>query len=222
MKKKLVTIATIEIAPFAFGFLANQKDYAEANGYDYEVVTTRHWKDMHPSFSKVHEIHRALQEGWDTVLWADADVLFTNYTVDLDDLLSPGVFLAAYQQGNWSAWKYLCAGLTVWKNTNQAKRFVDEWMERVEIGSPRVRPNQRVIIPHHPWEQWYFDEIIRETNHVGTRGCTAAEIGCFCAEIWHDGTLWVPGMPTIHMAGPATWQQRAELLPRYLPHVVYK
>lgn len=222
MRKKIITIATAEIAVFAFDFLINQKEYADSNDYEYEVVTTKHWGELHPSFSKVYEIHRLLTEEWDVVIWADADVLFTNHTVDLARLLTPDIFLAAYQQGNWSAWKYLCAGLTVWRNCKQARRFVDEWKERVEIGSPCIRPGQRVLVPHHPWEQWYFDEIIRESNHAGTRGCTAAEIGCFCPEIWHDGTWWVKGMPTLHMAGPASWEMRAQVLPKYLKQVIHK
>jgi len=214
--KKIITIATSEITPYCGGFLQNQKDYATAKGYVYEVVREKHWKDLHPSFSKVYEIDRLMNEGWDKIIWADADVLFMNHKVDIGNLVNlPDIFMAAYQQGNWHAWKYLCAGLTVWRNTKAARKFVTEWRERCEIGSPAVRPNQRVIITHHPWEQWYFDEIIRETSYAGVRGCKADEIGCFCPEIWSDGTQWIPGMPTIHMAGPATWEQRANILPLY-------
>lgn len=222
MRKKLLTIATAGIAEYAKDFLKNQRRYAKANGFEYEVVRERHWKDLHPSFSKVYEINRCLEEEWDIVLWADADVLFMDHSVDLTDLvMEPGndIFMAAYQQGNLREWKYLCAGLIVWRNCPAARKFVTEWKERCEIGSPCIRPNMRVIITHHPWEQWYLDEIIRETNYAGIRACTAQEIGCFCQEIWSDGTPWVPGMPTIHMAGPASWETRAQVLPLYLDQV---
>lgn len=213
MKKLLVTIATPEIFIYCAGFIKNHREYAATHGYEYRLVEKKHWEDLHPSFSKVFEIDKALHQDFEIVLWADMDVVFTNFKVDLADLvLGKKYFMAAYQQGNWTAWKYLCAGLTVWDNCTAAKNFLKEWKERCEIGSPKVEPGKRVIIRHHPWEQWYFDEIIRESRHAGIRGCTAEEIGCFCAEVWHDQTLWTPGMPTLHMAGPATWERRAELL----------
>jgi hypothetical protein len=220
MSKLLITIATTEIKPYCADFLENQSTYAKSRGYEYRIVTEKHWKELHPSFSKVYEIDRAFTEGWETVIWADADVLFMDQRIDLAYLLHDAIFMAAYQQGNWTAWKYLCAGLTVWKNCRRSRAFVAEWRERCEIGSPCVRPKERVLILHHPWEQWYFDEIIRETNYAGVRGCTASEIGCFCPEIWSDGTLWTVGMPTIHMAGPASWEMRAQVLPLYLGQVI--
>jgi len=220
MKKRLLTIVTAEIASLCHPFIKNQRKYASIHNYDYLVVPEKHWKDLHPSFSKVYEIDKAFGEGYDIVLWADADVLFMDLNVDLAGLLTDGIFLAAYQQSNWTMWKYLCAGLTVWRNCEQSRDFVADWRERCEIGSPCVQVGKRVIITHHPWEQWYFDELIRECNWSGIRACSANEIGCFCPEIWSDGTTWKDGMPTLHMAGPATWEQRAEILPLYLDRVI--
>lgn len=201
--KKLVTIATHDILPFCSRFLKNQEAYAEANGYSYEAVNSKHWMNLHPSFSKVYEIGRALDD-FEFVLWADADVAFMDHNVDLSNLLTNGYFMAAYHQKNWPNWVYLCAGLTVWKSTAESRRFVGEWFRRVDSG----------YIEHTPWEQWYLDELIRESNYAGIRACSAHEIGCFCPQIWHDGTKWKPGMPTIHMAGPKTWEERADVFKR--------
>jgi len=218
--KKLITIATSDIRQWCNGFIQNHKEYAAANGYEYVEVSEIHWKDLHPSYSKVHEIQKALIEGYEYVLWADADVIFMDYRVDLAGLLQGNYFMAAYQQTNWPAWPYLCAGLTVWKKCPNARLFVEEWVDRCEKGSPLIIPGKLTRMLHEPWEQWYMDELVRKWEYKGIRACTAEEIGCFAPEIWHDGTMWKEGMPTIHLAGPTTWERRSEIAAYYLAKVV--
>jgi len=210
MKKLLVTIATENILPHCGEILETQSAYAAANGYEYRLVSDLHWKDMHPSFSKVWEIHRALEEGYDFFIWADADVAFMDPAYDFLKLLEPDYFVAAYQQTNWRSWKYLCNGLFIMRNTQQAKAYVKEWMRRCEL---------RTMVDM-PYEQWFWDELMRETNWANIRCCTAAEIGCFSSQIWHDGTIWQPGMPTVHLGGPADWPRRRQVfVDNYLPLV---
>lgn len=211
MKKLLLSLATKEIRAIAEPFLQNHKAYAERNGYVYQCAEESIWKDLHPSFSKVALIDKALNDGADIVLWTDCDVAYMNFKFDLADLLVGDYFMAAYQQQNWPAWAYLCAGLTVWRGNEYSAQFVAEWKERCEIGSPAVRPGQRVIITHAPFEQWYLDELVRKTNYKGIRPCDADEIGCFSREIWHDGIKWKPGMPTVHFAGPATFERKVSV-----------
>lgn len=210
MSNVLITIATPEIADHAALFIENHRGYAAKTGYEFRFVTDAHWKHVHPSYSKVYEIDRALKDGAEVVIWADADVAFMDWSIDLASLLKPDYFMAAYQQQNWHRWKYLCAGLTVWKNTGPCRAFVDEWVKRCTAEKTQDRP----------WEQWYMDELVRETNYAGIRPCNAAEIGCFAPEIWHDSVIWQPGMPTVHLAGPATWERRAEVFKSaYAPQV---
>lgn len=202
--KQLLCLATAELKGHAAPFLANHAHYAKANGYEYHLATEKFWPGLHPSFSKVYEIDRALREGAEIVLWADADVAFMDHNFDLASLLVDDYFMAAYHQTNWPNWVYLCAGLTVWRNTPESVKFVTEWYRRVDKG----------YIEHTPWEQWYLDELVRESNYKGIRACSGHEIGCFCPQIWHDGTIWKPGMPTIHMAGPGTWEKKASVFDR--------
>jgi hypothetical protein len=221
MKKRFITIATPEILSLCKDFTDNQKQYAAANGYEFDLVQTTFWKHLHPSFSKVHEIDRAFKEGFEVVLWADADVAFMDQNKDLAELLTGDYFMAAYQQQNWWRWVYLCAGLMVWKNTQEARAVLVEWIDRVENGSPAIVNGERIkiedtsqrepVMQDKPWEQWYLDELVRETKWHNIRACKGDEIGCFCPEIWHDGVKWKPGMPTIHMAGSALWEKRAEI-----------
>lgn len=209
--KKLVTIATGNILPYCLEILQTQREYADKHHLEYEIATELLWKDLHPSFSKVWEIKKAFEEGAEIVLWADADVAFTNYHHDLCALLSdPYHFMAGYKQLNWHTWDYICNGLIVMRNDERSRHFVDNWYCRVE--SRRIKD--------HPWEQWYFDEIIQETNHFGCRSCTMDEIGCFSESIWHDGNIWRPGLPTVHLAGPADWPTRRQVFLRdHLPYI---
>jgi hypothetical protein len=201
LRKLLVTIATENILPFCQEILETQRLYAQKNDYQYRLIGQLHWGDLHPSFSKVWEIHTGLEEGFDFIIWADADVAFMNSNVDLANLVEEEFFVAAYHQQNWKSWRYLCCGLSVWRNCKEAIGFVNDWIQRVE----------KRFMKDHPFEQWYFDEKIRERNYNGVRCCTAQEIGCFCPEIWHDGTVWQRGMPTIHLAGPTDWSTRQKI-----------
>lgn len=201
MKRKLITIVTDNIRSYSKEILNTQKSYADRHNFLHFVVDVLKWPDLHPSFSKVWEIHQALEEGYDQLIWADADVAFMDMSQDLMELLKPNYFMAAYQQMNWKTWAYLCNGLIVMQNTPQAVEYVKEWIRRVETR----------FMKDHPWEQWYFDEIIRETNWNNVRCCTAKEIGCFAPEIWHDGNIWKVGMPTVHFAGTSDWPRRQEV-----------
>ena len=211
MKKILLTLATPNLYPHCQELLDNQQEYAAANGYEHRVASDLHWTDMHPSFSKVYEIDKAMQEGYDYIIWADADVAFTNFHYDFLQLLEPDYFAAAYWQQNWKTWQYLCNGLIIWRNTEQAREYVRLWTERCLT--------KKMLDP--PWEQWSWDELMRETNYAGIRPCNAHEIGCFSKQIWHDGVIWQPGMPTVHLAGPADWPTRRQVfLDHYQKHIV--
>jgi len=211
MKKKMITIATEGILHKCEAILNNHRGYAARQGLEYEVIQKAHWEQIPACFSKVYEIERAMAEGAEIVIWADADVVFMDWKADLTKLLAPDYMLAAYHQQNWKSWTYLCAGLMVWRNTPQARAFIAEWAKRCLAGTMK----------DHPWEQWFLDELVRETKYDKIRPCNAREIGCFCPEIWHDGVVWKPGMPTIHMAGPSTWENRADVFAKnYLTRVV--
>lgn len=211
MANRLLTIATGHILPYCLEILQTQKEYADKHHLDYSVATELLWRDLHPSFSKVWEVKKAFNEGAERVIWADADVAFTNYHYDLMALVdNDNYFMAAYHQLNWKSWVYLCNGLFVMKNDARSNHFLDDWIQRIE--SRKMKD--------HPWEQWYFDEIIRETNWFGCRVCDADEIGCFSENIWHDGAIWRPGLPTVHLAGPASWPKRREVFLRdHLPYI---
>lgn len=220
MRKLLVTIATSEIKAIAEPFLANQRAYAARNNYEYRVIETLYWKDLAASFSKVHEIDRALKEGFDYVVWTDLDVVFLKMSFDLKDIIEskladrPELFMTGKQQLSWVKWKYICMGLTCWRNTEDARNFVTEWKDRCERGCPSWIPGKRTKIIDHPWEQWNSDMLCRETQYHGIYAANAKEIGSFCPEIWSDGDL-VENPVTMHYAGQgASWQKKVDIFKR--------
>ena len=210
MKKIIFTMATEAIMPYCSELIENQQIYSAKHGYEHQVVQQVHWEDMHPSFSKVWELKRLLSEGFDLVILADADVAFINSGIDIGELVNDSFFCAAYKQTNFDPFPYLCCGLMVWRNTPDAHSFIDKWIELIEGRSMLA----------HPYEQWHFSTLIREVNWQGIRCCNANEIGCFAPEIWHDGTYWARGMPTVHLAGPADWPRRRRVFLDYYKPLV--
>lgn len=232
MKKLLLSIATPNIRTIAEPFLQTHKEYAERNGYIYQCAEETVWKDFHPSYSKVALIDKALKDGADVVIWADADVAFMRMNYDLATLLTNDYFMAAYRQLNWTAWRFLCAGLSVWKNCDQARSFVETWADWCLNGVPGVIDGERVKVHKAgdrqplqqgaPWEQWSADALIRHTKWAGIRCCTAHEIGCFCEKIWTDGNIWAPPMPTLHFGGPSSWENRAKVFKEHYERLVIR
>lgn len=211
--KQLVTIITPEIEQHCVEFRANHEEYAKANGYFYGCSSTLHWPDLPASFSKVWSILNALRNGCETVIWADIDVAFMDMTVDLAGLLKPNHWLAAYNQKNdkWIGDRpYACCGLMVIRNGVETIKFFEDLFRRVDTRE----------VTWHPWEQWHFDAMMRETNFAGVHLCSAKEIGAFAKELWHDGVWWSPGCPTVHLTTPLDWPLRRQVLvDNYLPQV---
>jgi len=89
----LITIATPEIAEAAKPFLDNQRLYAEKLSYQFRCHPSQFsgWEHLHPSFSKVPLIDQALKDGFEYIVFADADVAFTNFTLDIKDILAEKV-----------------------------------------------------------------------------------------------------------------------------------
>jgi len=226
----LITLATSEVSAIAKPFIENQRAYADRWGYEFICYPQRYidWEHLHPSFSKVPLIDRALKADFEYIVFADADVAFTNFQKDISDILRtrlaerPELWLAGKEQRNWITWKYICNGLLVIRNTPDARAFMDKWIDYCLNGTPNIEPGKRVMMRDHPWEQFPFDQLIRETQYHGAYAALSAEIGGFCPEIWTDGDEWKPGHLTMHFAGPATFERRAQVFKeKYQPLIVY-
>lgn len=208
---KILTLVDDTISPFCEELMDNQIEYAETKRFEHEIATKSHWPDQHPCFGKVWMIHKALQAGSPFVIWADADVAFTDMTYDFTKLVADKKqFIAVYQQSNWKSWPYPCCGLMILRNCEELRSFVKEWIRRIETW----------FMKDHPWEQWYFTELVRECDYKGIKMCTAKEIGCFAPECWTDGTPWRRGYPSIHFGGPAEWPRRRRVFLDYYEPII--
>ncbi len=231
--KRLITIATSNIREHCSELLENQREYAAAQGLEYCDYEQLHpdFADVHPVYSRLGYVMDALKEGADKVIWADADVVFIDHTRDLCNLVDvPGItvarwepgtkgpelynadgyWLAGYRQTNWPG-AYLCFGLLVFRNTWLTKAFLNEIMTT-------MRENPEVSAR----EQYYAQKALIKINFAGVRLCSGREIGCFAPQIWHDGTVWEEGMPTVHLAGPADWERRRRVFLEYYKNRVKK
>lgn len=217
--KKLISMATPNIANDCEEFIANHQDYARVQGFEYECHSEKHkdFQDLHVVYSRLGFLLDALEDS-EFAVWADADVAFMNFTWDITSLLnhgkidigrylkgqpitekSPGAWLAGYSQKNWHT-SYLCFGLIVFRSNWLSKSFLREVVRR-------ARENPET---DNAREQYYAYDVLSQINNQGVRMCTTNEIGCFSAELWNDGTRWQPGFPTVHLAG-ANWDARKKL-----------
>lgn len=220
MKNRLITIATPNIIYEASPLIENQREYCEARSWEHLVVRETHWPRLHPSFGKVWEIRQALADGCEFVCWADADVAFMDRSWQIADLVMyEDIWLAGYMQANWTAWPYMCWGLTVWRNCTEARDYISRMIDSIENGTPYINKDKRTDVATigKPWEQWLADELNRFylTEYRGLKFCSAHEIGCFSRELWNDGVLWEDGMPTVHFAGDHSWADRRQT---YIDH----
>lgn len=223
MKDRLITIATPEIIYECFPILENQRQYAQTRGFRHDVIKDLRWPHLPASWSKVHEIHKALLDGCETVVWADADVAFMDYNWQIADLVGNGTFLAGYKQENWKAWPYMCFGLTVWRNGPEAMAYIEHMIDCIENGTPYIAKGTRTDVATigKPWEQWVGDEMNRFylDEYKGLKFCSASEIGCFSKELWNDSVVWQDGMPTVHFAGDNPWSDRRQT---FIDHYSWK
>lgn len=203
--KQLCTIITPDIADHCRELDANHAEYAAANNYFYKSSSSLHWPDLPASFSKVWTCLEALRNGCETVIWADIDVAFMNMRYDLEQLVvAPEYWIAGYNQKNQEFIgdrPYLCAGLMVIKNGIETIRFFEKWAQLIDTRE----------VTWHPWDQWWFDQLLRDRNFAGCRLCGPSEIGSFSKELWNDGYPWQPGYPTVHLTTPLDWPKRRKV-----------
>ena len=217
-KRAIVTGYTPNIAAEVIPFVDNQAAYATRWGYDYVVQTGQHPKaaHLHPSYSKIYFLIDLLLAGYETVVWADADVAFTNFSRDIGALLRDDDWVAGLQEIGKGMPKYLCCGLLVFRNGPEALyclRHIAAWMEAGQCGT------------EHPWEQTLFNrythEVLAASTFAGIRACLPNEIGSFWPELLSSPVLrpWQYGDLTIH-CGIAPWDVRARVFVAKFAHKV--
>lgn len=113
---------------------------AQVHGYDYKFVQARNHTDLHPTWVKVEEIRRTLQEGYRFVVFTDADIVFPNLTMPLESMfdrwnITSSVAVAAALAPD-EANKYdthghrnVNTGFLVVQNTPEVMALLTDWLD---------------------------------------------------------------------------------------------
>ena len=113
---------------------ANHRVYAAKHGYDYvwfdekEISALMGGARLTPQSTwwlKPYVLRSTLETGYDAVFWTDADSLFVNQSVGMEDLLeSSASFIFA-----GDAWDLCSAGHLWFRNTSFTSRFLELWTD---------------------------------------------------------------------------------------------
>lgn len=156
MKRLILQSAQGEMEKYVTLARSVHEDYAQRCGADYRYFGGYYEPGIHPAWNRVPLILDAFRDGYDKVLWLDADVLVVNLDANIfaatDDTtplhipLSPSGMV---WRGRWA----VCDGVMVANRTPGAIAALDY------VWGNRTSP----LLPHHApgmWEgNWLLDYI---------------------------------------------------------------
>ena len=101
---------------------ANHLDYANEHGYSYlkQIVSDSDYLDWHPTWIKIDILIKTLPL-FDYVVWIDADAVFINKDIKIEDLITGNVDLIIPKQeidrSTGNVWTNTSTGFMIWKNS---------------------------------------------------------------------------------------------------------
>jgi hypothetical protein len=98
----------------------NVRSYCEKHGYDCKISRIIE-KERPASWYKIKKILNAFDDDYDYVFWIDADAIFVNKNIKLEDFIEENKLF--YFSCNWAA---LNAGVFMMKNTEFNKEFLNK------------------------------------------------------------------------------------------------
>jgi hypothetical protein len=202
---------TPDIAEYCNELRSNKLDYANHWGYDFQCEPNVYWPNIAPTFSKLWYIAKHLRN-YDALVWADMDVAFTNFGIDIISLLKPNYWIALLDQ-NLPLEGRCCAGLMVIKNTPASRDFVESLCASVPNVENRFPYDQTLVVQHLAARDW-----------EGVHLCTEDEIGSFWEERWNSRRPWLYGDLTIHLGGDLgtdnPWSHRKRVFEEKYQHLI--
>ncbi len=133
----------------------NHHDYANNHGYSYikKIVDNDDYKDWHPTWIKI-DVLKTYLPIFDYVVWIDADAVFYNQDIKIEDFIEDGVDLIIpkmeLDQTTKNVWTNTTTGFMIWKNSEWSKNTLDELWNN---------PKQYKVEFFH--EQTRLDEILK-------------------------------------------------------------
>lgn len=139
----------------------NHHEYANKHGYSYikEIVQDSQYSDWHPTWIKIDVLRKFLPL-YDYVVWIDADAVFVNQEIKIEEFILDGVDLVIpkmeVDRENNISWTHTTTGFMVWKNS--------EWSINT-LNTLWDKPNNFKLDFFH--EQSRLDEILFEKYSLG-------------------------------------------------------
>jgi len=206
VKKVIVTHHTPQIQFACAPLQENKAAYAKHNGYDFVCHNDVHpeWKQVPAQYSKLLYLRELLDKDYDVVVWADADIAFTNFTKDAVSLIDDESWLAGAREIDKPHPKYICTGLLAFRNCAESKAALDHCIALV-----RADHHTPVIGKQ---EQFDLNNYLQERDYKGVRACVEDEIGAPWEEIrpGSNARSWRYGDLHIHCS-LLPWEMRGAL-----------
>jgi hypothetical protein len=134
----------------------NHHEYSNKHGYSYikEIVKNDDYLNWHPTWIKIDVIKKYLPL-YDYVVWIDADAVFVNQEIKIEDMITDNVDLVIpkleVDRVSGNMWTHTTTGFMIWKNSEWSNNLLNKlWDE----------PNQFKFEFFH--EQSRLDELIYE------------------------------------------------------------
>ena len=108
----------------------NHHEYSNKHGYSYikEIVKNEDYSDWHPTWIKIDVLKKYLPL-YDYVVWIDADAVFGNQEIKIEDLVEEGIDLVIpkleIDRVTGNVWTNTTTGFMIWKNSQWSRKTLD-------------------------------------------------------------------------------------------------
>ena len=108
----------------------NHHEYSNRHGYSYlkEIVKNDDYENWHPTWIKIDVIKKFLPL-YDYVVWIDADAVFVNQDVKIEDFINNNVDLIIpkleVDRVSGNMWTHTTTGFMIWKNSDWSNNVLN-------------------------------------------------------------------------------------------------
>ena len=155
MRIKIRTNTSPKIHELSEITLVNQIGYAKRNGYDWESYVLDYSNYNNVVMDDMLWLREAIQSV-DVLMFVGADVMFTNWSIKVEDILRPGDnVVVAREKGGW--WP-VNNDVMIYVNTPKTLAYIDRMIADHDIWKQYVWRQQQ-----HLWNLIVEDKDIRDT-----------------------------------------------------------
>ena len=158
MRIKIRTNTSPKIKELSDITLVNQIGYAKRNGYDWESYVLDYSKYNDNAIQDMLGLKAAIQST-DVLMFVGADVMFTNWSIKIEDILKEGdSVVVARERGGW--WP-INNDVMIYVNNEKTINYIDRMIADFDIWKQHIWRQQQ-----HLWNLIIEDETIRNTVRI--------------------------------------------------------